>query len=151
MIEARAARTIERPLGEVFAYMTDLERLPDWLEGVKEARVLEGDPNAVGGRVAHVNDFMGQTFESTFEVIRWEPNKSLVFKVLSGPLRGESHETFTALGGSRTEVEIRVEGNVVAMFKGASWLAGRYAQRQLEKSLDKVKRRLESSAREGPR
>lgn len=147
MIRTRASRIIECPLAEVFAYMTDLAKLPQWLEGVREARHVSGDPNTVGSRVAHVNEFMGQTFESTFEVIRWEENRSLVFKVLSGPLRGESYETFTALGGSRTEVEIRVEGAVVAAFAGASWLAGRYAQRQLDKSLDNVKRLLENAAR----
>lgn len=145
MIKVRATRIIERPVEKVFEYMTDLGHLPEWLEGVKEARELEGNPCSVGGRVAHVNEFMGQTFESTFEVIRWETNHSLVFKVLSGPLRGESRQTFTSLGSRRTEVEITVDGHAVAMFSGASWLAGRVAQRQLDKSLDNVKRILEAN------
>ena len=143
MIEVEANTEIARPVDEVFTFMTDLGTLPQWLEGVREARALTGDPNAVGGRVAHVNEFMGQTFESTFETLEWQPCRSTVFKVLTGPLRGESHQRFEELSKNRTRVSIFVTGDGSGLLKLGNFIAKRAAKRQMERSLANAKRLLE--------
>jgi uncharacterized membrane protein len=143
VIDVRASRDISRPLHEVFEYMAELDTLPMWLDGVKEARALTPDPRSPGALIEHVNEFMGQTFESRFEVVDWKDGECMIFKVLSGPLRGESRETFEALDERTTRVEIRVVGDVVGLFKAGRWLAGRAAQSQLDRSLDNVKALLE--------
>lgn len=79
MIEERASRVIDAAIDEVFAFMADLERVPEWVAGVREARALSVDPQAVGGRVVQVNEFMGRRFESTFEILEWVPNELMVF------------------------------------------------------------------------
>lgn len=143
MIDVRASREIARPLPEVFEYMADLGTLPLWLDGVKEAKSLSGDPREPGALICHTNEFMGQTFESRFEVVDWTDNECMVFRVLSGPLRGESRETFEAIDDETTRVEISVVGDVVGLFKAGRWIAGRAAQAQLDRSLDNVKEILE--------
>jgi uncharacterized membrane protein len=143
VIDVRAFREIARPLPEVFEYMADLDKLPLWLDGVKEAKSLEGNPREVGALIAHVNEFMGQTFESRFEVIDWQDNSCMIFRVLSGPLRGESRETFEAIDDETTQVSIEVVGDVVGLFKAGRWIAGRAAQAQLDRSLDNLKDLLE--------
>jgi uncharacterized protein YndB with AHSA1/START domain len=145
VIYERAERVIERPIAEVFEFMAELSKVPEWVAGVKEAHPLAGDPRTVGAKIAHVNEFMGRTFESTFEVLQWEPDRLMVFKVLSGPLRGESRETLEPLGDDATRVEIEVIGDASGPFKLLAGMAGRAARRQLEASLDTLKSILEQS------
>lgn len=151
MIEERATRVIEAPVDEVFAFMAHLERVPEWVAGVREALVLSGDPQAVGGRVGHVNEYMGRRFESTFEVLEWVPNEVMVFKVLSGPLRGESREILEALGPRSTRVEISVTGDAAGPFRLMRGMAARAARLQLETSLDNLKRLIEEPSRNDSR
>lgn len=145
MISERAERVIERPVSEVFEFMADLSRVPHWVAGVREARSISGDPTTVGAKIAHVNEFMGRTFESTFEVLEWEPERLMVFKVLSGPLRGHSKETLEPVGESATRVEIEVVGDASGPFRLFGGMAGRTARHQLEASLDTLKSLLEQS------
>lgn len=151
MIEERATRVIEAPLEEVFAVMSDFWRVPDWVAGVREVRVLSGDPHSLGGRVAHVNELMGRTFETTFEVVEWVPNEVMVFKVLSGPLRGESRETVEALGPRSTRVEVTVTGDVTGPFRLVRAVAARTARQQLENSLDNLQKLIEQTRRNDSR
>lgn len=146
MIHERADCIIDAPVETVFEFMADLDNVPQWVAGVREARVLEGHPQSVGGRVAHVNEFMGRTFESTFEVVEWEPNVAMVFKVLSGPLRGTSRETLEPLDATSTKVEIEVVGDAAGPFRFMGGVAGRAARQQLETSLDNLKKRIEQTA-----
>lgn len=143
MIEERASCVIERPVAEVYELMADLDRVPQWVEGVREARAISGDPQSVGGKVAHVNEFMGRTFESTFEVLEWEPEHLMVFKVLSGPLRGESRETLEPVEEGSTRVTIEVTGDAAGPLKLLAGATGRAARRQLEASLRNLKALLE--------
>src|SRR3712207_3157638 len=103
-IDVTGSIEIARPRDEVFSYMTDLDQLPRWLDGVREAKPLSPDPTAIGSQVCHTNEFLGQTFQSVFEVLEWRDNDYTVFKVISGPLRGESRQRFEVVTKGVTRV-----------------------------------------------
>jgi uncharacterized membrane protein len=145
MIKVRGSVEIARPIDEVFAYMTDLDELPRWLDGVKEVKALSPDPKAIGSQVCHTNEFMGATFESIFEVLEWEDNECTIFKVISGPLRGQSTQRFEPVGPSSTRVTIEVDGDGTGPLKLGNFIAKRAAQRQVDRSLENVKELLEGS------
>lgn len=142
MIKVHSSIEIARPPQEVFSFITDLDGLPAWLQGVKEARSLSPDPTQVGARVQHTNEFMGRTFETTFEVVEWDEGRCAVFKVLSGPVRGESRQQFDAIEGG-TRVSIHVTGDGTGFLKLGNFIAKRAAQRQLDRSLANAKGILE--------
>lgn len=146
MIDVRAERVIDRPLEEVFEFMGRLDELPSWLVGCRRAWVVSGDPQSVGGRVAHEDEFMGTRFETQFDIVEWVPNEKMVFEAISGPMRGRSVETFEADGADATVVEIHVTGELSGPLKAASFIARRAAQAQLNESLDNVKDLLEGLA-----
>ncbi len=143
-IDVKGSIDIKRPREEVFAYMTDLGELPRWLDGVREARPLSPDPTAIGSQVCHTNEFMGQTFQSVFEVLEWHDNEYTVFKVISGPLRGESRQRFEALSAGATRVTINVIGDGTGPLRLGNFIAKRAAQRQVDRSLVNAKEILES-------
>ena len=143
VIDQSASEFIDRPVEEVFEFVSDLDSLPQWLEGCKKAWALSDDPTAVGARVAHLDEFMGKQFEAHFEVVEWIPNEKRVFEAISGPFRGRSEETFTEEGGG-TRIETRVTGNPVGPLGLGSWLVGRTIKGQLERSLENLKDVLEN-------
>jgi uncharacterized membrane protein len=142
-MDVQSEIVIDRPRDEVFEYMAKLENVPEWLDGCKKVWVLSGDPEAVGGKVAHLDEFMGQEFEAHFEVVEWEPKERMVFEALSGPFRGTSEETLEDEGDDATLVRIRVKGDPAGFLKMLSFGAKRMAQQQIERSLDNLKDILE--------
>lgn len=76
--------TINRPVEEVFAYVSDLTRGPEWQPGLVEVRRITEGPEGVGTQYTGVRKFMGRKMESVIEFTTYEPNKKLVFKSISG-------------------------------------------------------------------
>jgi uncharacterized protein YndB with AHSA1/START domain len=76
--------TINRPIEEVFAYVSDLPRGPEWQPGLVEVRRITKGPDGVGAQFSGVRKFMGRKMESVIEFTTYEPNKKLVFKSISG-------------------------------------------------------------------
>ena len=66
MIEVEHTLEIARPVEEVFAYLTDVARLPEWQSSAESAE-LEGELRE-GARIKEVRAFMGRRATSTLEV-----------------------------------------------------------------------------------
>jgi uncharacterized membrane protein len=145
-MDVTSETVIERPIDEVFDYMSKLENVPAWLDGCKKVWVLEGDSEAVGGKVAHLDEFMGREFEAHFEVVEWEPQTRMVFEAVSGPFRGTSEETLEEESDDATLVTIRVKGEPAGFLKMLSFGAKRMAQQQIDRSLENLKEILEGDA-----
>ena len=140
MIEVSASTVIDAPVEEVFREMSRVETLADWLEGCVEAWPLTEDPYRVGGRVAHIDEVMGQRFEAHYEVVEWESHRRFVFKTLSGgPFDGLSELKFRP-EGETTLVEIRIEGELRGAFRFGEWAARKVAQKQLAESVENARR-----------
>ena len=145
MIEVAASEVIEAPVDVVFDAMSRVESLPEWLVGCRDAWPLSDDPYRIGGKVAHIDEVMGQRFEAHYEVVEWEPGKRVVFKSLSGPFDGTSEETFEDEGNS-TRVDITIRGELRGAFRFGEWAARRVAQKQLTESVQNAKRLIEGSS-----
>ena len=144
MIEVGATEVIEAPVDVVFETMSRVESLPEWLEGCREAWPLSDDPYRVGGKVAHIDEVMGQRFEAHYEVVEWEPGKRVVFQSLSGPFDGTSEELFTQEGDG-TRVDITIKGELRGAFRFGEWAARKVAQKQLAESVQNAKRLIEKA------
>ena len=143
MIEVSATEVIEAPVSEVFTKMSRLETLHEWLVGCVKAWPESEDPYRVGGKVAHIDEVMGQRFEAHYEVVQWETDKCFVFRTLSGgPFDGVSEMTFTPMGDA-TRVEIGIKGELKGAFKFGEWAARQVAHKQLNQSVQNAKRFIE--------
>lgn len=146
MIDVRASDVIDAPVEEVFQAISRVETLPDWLVGCEKAWAVSDDPYRVGGRVAHIDSVMGQTFEAHYEVVEWEPNKCFVFQTLSGgPFEGTSTMRFSPEGDS-TRIEISISGRLKGAMSFGDWAARKVAQKQLTESVQNAKRFIEEGS-----
>ncbi len=64
---------VNAPPEEVFAYVSDLANLPEWMSGVVVAERTSGDAMGVGASVRVVRELMGQRVEAPLTVTVFEP------------------------------------------------------------------------------
>ena len=85
MIKNEKIITINRPIKEVFAYVSDLKTGSQWQSGLLEVRRVTEGPAGVGTQYTSARKFLGKRVESGIEFTTYEPDKKLVFKSISGP------------------------------------------------------------------
>jgi uncharacterized protein YndB with AHSA1/START domain len=136
MIQVEKSVVIDKPVREVFSFVSNHNNTTKWQGGV-EAVIPEGPSNAVGSRYTEVRKFMGQEMKSTMEITRFEPNARWAAKVIKGPVPYEVTATFEESGGG-TKMTTRVEGEPKGFFKIAEGML----KGQLEKSLEEDGQRL---------
>jgi uncharacterized membrane protein len=69
---------IERPVEEVFAFLSDFANIPKWNYYVLEVRKLSDNPSGVGTTYHQVR----KTDEQDFRIIEFEPNYTVGVKTL---------------------------------------------------------------------
>src|SRR5215204_2360026 len=101
---------IESPPEEVFAYVSDLQNIPEWgaLSG-EMRKEIEGPPE-VGARYTADLTFLGRRLVIPYEVSAYEPPRLFVFGSLGGPLHDKYTYTFEeAEGGTRFSMAIEMQ------------------------------------------
>lgn len=87
MVDITNSITINRPVADVFDYVTDLSNEPAWHTDLLEARRTSDGPAGIGTRYqVRFKPFMGYS-EGTEEVIGFEPKRLQVVRGEVGPMR----------------------------------------------------------------
>jgi uncharacterized membrane protein len=134
---------IDRPVEDVFAYVTDVRNLPEWQESAIEADWVEAAGPGKGARLHERRELLGRTIESELEVTAYEPNRRFDLKALSGPVRFEVSHRFEAANGG-TRVLLATEAEVGGMLRFAGPMVARQAERQMRADLERLQQVLES-------
>jgi hypothetical protein len=133
---------IRQPVGEVFAYATDLSNTVQWQGGVVEAEQTSAGPFGIGSTYRIVNQFYGQKIESEGVVSEYEPDRICVFQFTSGPVTGKTRYLFgSADGGTIFTASGELEHSILRF---AGWIIGRKAKEQARNDLAKLKQILEN-------
>ncbi len=143
MVRIEFSIDIDRPPSEVFAYLTDAERLPEWQSGAVEAR-WEGE-KARGAHLKEVRKFLGRRMESELEVTEYEPDRRFDLKVLSGPVPFSVQHTLEPRNGG-TRLMFVGEGEPGGFFKLAEPIVARTAERQFKNDFETLKDLLDARA-----
>ena len=144
MVRVEHTVVIYRPVKEVFEFLTDPENNRLWQDGVvKSRKISEGRVN-VGTRGEDIRKYLGREFQTTYEIVEYQPDKKLRFKSLSGPMKFEGSYTLESVNeGTRFSFSIQGEAGPFAALMGA--LAERMARKQVERDAANLKRLLESN------
>jgi uncharacterized membrane protein len=144
MIRFEFTIEIGRPPSEVFAFVTDAGRLPEWQSSCSEAAWL--DEVGVGAHVREVRRFLGRRLEIEQEVTAYEPDRRFALKSLAGgpfPLAAEM--TFEPADGG-TRLTFSGEADPGGFFRLAESLVARTAERQIRGDFETMKDLLEAGA-----
>lgn len=143
MLELEHSVLIKKPIGEVFNYVTDPARAPEWRVGLLEAKQTSPGELQVGSIIEETVQVLGRKLTSKVEVTKLSPSRERGIRVKLGPLPIDMTEHYEQTPeGTR----LRVRGT--ADVKGPQRLAAKAAlsqvKRQLETELANIKKQLET-------
>ncbi|HKP53881.1 MAG TPA: SRPBCC family protein [Chloroflexia bacterium] len=132
-----------RPVAEVFRFLSDFANNSQWEPGVLESKQISPGPLAIGAELSDVRKVMGRRVETTYEVTEYEPDRKFGLKSNSGPVRVRASYTFEPVDGS-TRVTDRAEFETTGLFKLAEPLFARSVEKQMKANFAKIKQLLET-------
>lgn len=144
MTKTQASVTINRPVDEVWKFITDVSNGPKWDKGLTEWRQTSSGPLGVGTTFLAIHPRL--TYAE--RVAEYEPNRKLSLEITSGPAKGTiGILSMEDLGGKTKFTE-----SSVYKFGGLYKLLGpfvtRTARNETESRVASVKRILESEAKQ---
>jgi uncharacterized membrane protein len=144
-IDVTAEVRVRRPRDEVAAYMSDPVNDPEWIGGLREARLLGDRPLAEGSRVARVASFMGRKVEYVNEITRLEPGRLLDMRSVKAPFPMQITYSFED-GDGDTLVRNHVRGGG-GLFSLGSPLFAPIVRRNVRNDLERLRDLLERERR----
>lgn len=138
-----AERTIQinRPIGEVFAFVADGEKAPRWRSGVLEISKKSGEGNDAVYRQV-VKGPGGRKIDADYLVTDYQPPTHMGFRAIAGPVRPVGSYDLKA-EGDNTSLTFRLS---VELGGWKKWLMGGPVQKTMDAemaALDKLKSVLE--------
>jgi len=149
MARIEASVVINRPVEEVFEFVTNPKNDLLWQSGVLESEQTSEGPMGVGTTLRSASQFVGRRMEGTAEVTEYEPNRKIKYKGTSGPMTVEPSYSFEPVeGGTRVSFvgEGETGGFVKRLFGLADSIVVRMAQRGMETDFANLKDILEAQA-----
>ena len=146
MPSARHSVVIERPVGEVYAYVADGTTGPTWRASVTDVKLVAGAPGAAGARYEQGVKGPGGRIAADYEIVEAIAERMLAFQVVAGPARPRGRYDFEAADGG-TRVTFALEWEPKGFRERLmSPMVARTMPREVA-ALDELKRVLESRAR----
>lgn len=90
---------IDRPVQDVFAYVTSLDQWPEWRRDVVGGRVLTEGDLRVGSRAQGLAKVLGRTITIDVVVTALEPGAAFGYRPVKGPLLTDNLYTFGSQDG----------------------------------------------------
>ncbi len=134
---------------EVFAYLSDLEKHPEWSHCMEIEKTSEG-PAGVGASYRSKGKNFGITANETVEVTEHQPNERFGWRTTGamGMKFGWSFELSPQEGGTllieRFEPPSGLVGSFINLATGSS------TRKAMQEGLDRIKEKLEGSPRGSP-
>ena len=144
MIRIELSEVINRPVEDVFAFVADMEKRPQWMSSVTEAHWTSEGPRGVGSTFRTAWRFMGRRTEDECVFTEYEPNRKYSYRSHGGP--GYSLEVQVIFepveGGTRYSVAFQAE--VTGLFKIAAPILARMFRRTVKADVANLKDLLEA-------
>lgn len=146
MAKVESSVVINRPVAEVFAFVTDPEaNMTKWNEAAESITKTSEGPPALGSTF-EVRGRMGpRQFEFSQRVTAFELNRRVELEATGKPIAPNASWTFDEEDGG-TRVTFRGDPNPVGLLKLLSPIVTRQSQRLWDGNLARLKRVMESSA-----
>lgn len=139
------ALEIARSPDDVYAYLADPTRLPEWQQDVQEVRGGTGGPLAAGAEFTEVRTFLGTRLESTLEVTAAEPGREFSLRTRSGPVQVTVRHLLEPHGPG-TRLTLLGDADPGPLFALAGPFVRRAAERRARSDFERLKQILEAGS-----
>ena len=137
---------IARRPADVFAYVMDPARLPEWQESLLSTRTEGSGPPTVGSRLIQTRRVGRSERTMTSELTELAPPSSWAARGIDGPVRARVRGTIEPLDGerSRVTIELDFEGHGIGKLL-VPLVVRRQARREMPNNIRSLKERLEGA------
>jgi uncharacterized membrane protein len=143
MIDFTVTIELERPVGEVFAYVTDPSKLATWQTNTVSVVVEDGRPLRLGSRLREVHRAPGgKELPSLVEVSAYHPDSTFALHMLEGALPLDAHISFEPVRAG-TALSFHVHGQPRGSMRLMQPLLKRTLRKQFGQYLRTLKELLE--------
>lgn len=138
---------IDRPAGEVFAYVADFENNPRWQSGMTACRWTSAETMAVGATYVQEARFLGRRIDTHFRVSEYEAGRQISIESTRSTFPIQVTRSVEPLGGGRCRVTAHIRGQptgILKLFSGMVKKSVRKDYRQLKAMLEANDRSMPS-------
>ncbi|MGA9856802.1 MAG: SRPBCC family protein [Solirubrobacteraceae bacterium] len=137
---------IERSPADVFDYVTDPRRMPEWQQGAVSGH-MDGPTTSVGSRCTTVRRIGGREREVTTTITEYDPPRRWADRGVDGPIRAIVAVTVEELNnGSRSRLTIDLDFTGHGIGTLLVPLVRRQAAGEMPENVRRLKQRIESGA-----
>ncbi len=136
--------TINRPIEEVFAYITTPENNVYWVSGATEVTKLSEGGGQVGTTYRFERTILGRKIEGTGTVTEFQPHHTFAYESTSGPFPFAIRYAFEPVAGG-TRLHFRIEGEPGGFFQLVGPLLIKRIKKQYEADFQTLKTLLEQA------
>ena len=115
-LHIKQAIVINRPIEDIFAYMSNLGNLLQWSSVIFSIQATTSEVTGVGATAKSTIRFLGKWTEMTFVVVECQPDRFLTIKSTSGVTPCLFHYQFERLENGRTSIAQDVEISLIGKF-----------------------------------
>ena len=139
---------INRPLHEVFNYVSDVGNYPEWMAHALEVVKDTAGPPQQGDRFTLAIKSVGRRFETPYERTSYQANRGYTDRAVGGPVPNQRWDcTFQEVPGG-TRLRRAVEAEMSGILKLLEPIQKRAAERGLRRDLQTLKDVLEAAVEE---
>jgi uncharacterized protein YndB with AHSA1/START domain len=149
MAPITCAVDVDRPPEEVFTYVTDPARFPEWQKNVVAGSMEGSGPQQVGARCLTVRKIGMVKRPVTSEIALVEPPQRWAVRGIDGPIRARVDVTVEPVDEarrSRLTIAIEFEGHGIGAVL-VPLVVRREARAEMPANLQALKRRLEAASK----
>jgi uncharacterized protein YndB with AHSA1/START domain len=132
---------IDRPPEDVFALLTDIDRLPEWQDSAASASA--DSPVGTGTRIRETRRFMGREFHVVHEVTAHDPPHRFDVESVEGPMPLTIRHILEPSGGG-THLEVVVDAQPKGMLRFAAGGIAKTGESELRRDFERLKDLLEA-------
>ena len=142
MINIDLSTLIDRPVKDVFAFVSNLNNMSKWNAAVVSLQQITPGAVGVGTKFKSVGEMMGRRIEGEVQVNAYEPDTKTGFQMHAGPVQVNVTINFKTVG-TGTKVGLNAQGNPGGLFKLAEPVMQGRIKSLMEENLARLKSVLE--------
>jgi uncharacterized protein YndB with AHSA1/START domain len=145
MPNAESTITIERPIGDVFAYLADGTNNPSWRAGVISIERTSPDAGVGATYRQKLRGPGGRTIDGDYQITAYQPPALIEFHVTAGPARPTGRFTLIETGAGRTTVTFALELQPTGLMRLMSGMIAKTMRSEVDQ-LPRLKAELEKTS-----
>lgn len=142
MAKVETGIIVNRPVSEVFQFLSVNENALQWQSGLLETRITN-DVSGVGRAWIDIVQFLGRRMEVPFQLTDWQADRKIAFQSTGGPIPMQGSYAF-APSEDGTQVTFQLTGEPGGFFKLAEPVLMKMLQRQWQTNFANLKDVLEA-------